>query len=134
MFSNRARYVWLVDMEPTQASLAGLGYVEGGIQVAVVPVPTPSASEDMSVPVTIVGVSASTALLAAVPRINEDNSFALCLGLVHQEFLELVEGPGIEFSIESFTTPLLHPYALQILKGKDRVGHLRDLQHPSRSL
>ena len=106
MHNNRARYIRLIDMQPTSLRSTEAGDVPCSIEIGMEFESTSLAFVDKAVPIVFVNVSTSRALLTGVPCVDVDNRFALGFGFVVDEPLELAERPVpehlIELSSESF--------------------------------
>jgi len=105
--TNRTRYDWLVDGQPSKLSFAEHGDVSGGIQVCVQPEPAFSASIIVPFPIALVDVPAVRAFLAREARVDIHDGLSESFGLIVDKLLKLAERPTPEHRVERMSEAFL---------------------------
>lgn len=105
--TNRTRYDWLVDKEPSNLRFTKVGDVSTGIQVRMELKATIPTFVIVPFPIPFVDMATLRAFLARKARVDINNGLSDRLGFVVYEGLELSKGPSTEHGVEVMPKPFL---------------------------
>jgi len=124
---SEARYIRLVDRQPTQTRYTGLGDVTGSIKIGMKFKSTGSTLKLRTVAVPFIYMSADRALLRGVPGIDKDHLLTEVLCFVPDKLFQFKERPVVQFLVEVVRSAFLDPDLGQVFQCEHCVRRLNNL-------